>query len=96
MGKAKKSKPKAHKSPIGLASRDISDLEAEDRVGPINSILEQLQSFNNEDKQCGMQALSTLCQRESNTEDIVNSEVVKIVSPLLLDQDKNIRHAAAG
>jgi HEAT repeat-containing protein 3 len=45
---------------------------------------------------CGLQALSHLCQKEHNIQAIISSDCVRIVSPLLVDQDSNIRHAAAG
>lgn len=99
MGKTKKGKSKPHKvSPTGLAS--VRDVEMEDNGtedgGPINSILEQLKSPSADEKMCGLQAMSMICQKEHNIQAIVNSELVRISSPLLVDPDENIRHAAAG
>lgn len=98
MGKTKKGKSKPHKSnPTGLISMKDTEMDdSEMSGGPINSILEQLQSVSADEKMCGLQALSTLCQKEHNIQAIVDSEIVRIASPLLVDQDANIRHAAAG
>lgn len=98
MGKTKKGRPKPHKSnPTGLRSmRDAEMDESGPSTGPINSILEQLQNVNTDEKMCGLQALSTLCQKEHNIQAIVDSEIVRIAAPMLVDQDANIRHAAAG
>lgn len=95
MGKTKKGKTKPHKiNPTGLMS--MSDVDLDESGGPINSILDQLQCANSDEKMCGLQALSTLCQKEHNIQAIVDSEIVRIAAPLLVDQDINIRHAAAG
>lgn len=98
MGKTKKGKPKPHKvNPIHnlLTPEDGMD-ENEPSGGPIQSILDQLQSPSSDFKMCGLQALSTLCQKEINIAAIVSSEIVRTAAPLLVDQDANIRHAAAG
>ncbi|CRK86711.1 CLUMA_CG000544, isoform A [Clunio marinus] len=98
MGKTKKGKPKPHKSnPTGLVSmRELEMDENGSTGGPINSIIEQLQSVNSDEKMCGLQALSTLCQREYNIQSIVDSEIVRIAAPMLVDHDLNVRHATAG
>lgn len=97
MGKTKKGKPKPHKvNPTGL--RSVRDEEMDDNSsegGPVNSILEQLQSPSSDEKMCGLQALSMLCQKEHNIQAIVESELVRMAAPLLVDEDENIRHAAA-
>jgi HEAT repeat-containing protein 3 len=99
MGKTKKGKSAPHKkNPTGLRSlRDIeNDEEAEGSGGPIGTIVDQLGSGSSDEKMCGLQALSTFCQREQNIQQIVNSELLRVVSPLLVDQDINVRHATAG
>lgn len=98
MGKTKKGKPKPHKSnPTGLPSvRDFDMDENGSEGGPITSILEQLQSPSADEKMCGLQALSMICQKEHNIQAVVNSDLVRISAPLLVDPDENIRHAAAG
>lgn len=96
MGKAKKTKTsKPAVNPIGTVANE-EDLELSNNGGPIQSILDQLQSANPEDKMCGLQALSMLCQNEYNIKSIVDSEIVRIAAPFLIDNDLDIRHAAAG
>lgn len=99
MGKTKKGKSKPHKAnPTGLPSIDDMEFDSDERGsgGPIDSILQQLQSSNSEEKMCGLQSLSTLCQKEQNIDAIVRSDLVRIASPLLVDNDINIRHAVSG
>lgn len=97
MGKTKKGKSKPHKAnPTGLPSIDDMEFDGDERKGPIDSIIDQLQSPSSDEKMCGLQSLSTLCQKEHNIEAIVRSDLVRIVSPLLVDTDVNIRHAASG
>lgn len=97
MGKTKKGKSKPHKAnPTGLPSVKDFDMEDEQGSSSLAPILEQLNSNKADDKMCGLQALSTLCQREHNIQAIVDSDLVRIASPLLMDPDVNIRHAAAG
>lgn len=99
MGKTKKGKPKQHKAtPIHhlLSPDDDAMEENESSGGPIHCIMEQLQANSSDYKMCGLQALSTLCQKEVNIPAIISSEIVRTASPLLVDQDANIRHAAAG
>jgi hypothetical protein len=99
MGKTKKGGSKPHKkNPTGLSS--LGDLDLDENPsstrGPIANIIEQLQSASPDEKMCGLQTLSTLCQREQNIKGIMNSEIIRIVFPLLVDSDENIRHACAG
>ena len=99
MGKTKKGKSKPHKkNPTGL--RTLRDLELDDSErnsnGPISTILDQLQSASTDEKMCGLQALSTFCQQEQNIQQILNSEIIRISSPLLVDNDVNVKQATAG
>ncbi|CAG9798168.1 unnamed protein product [Chironomus riparius] len=99
MGKTKKGKSKPHKkNPTGLQS--LRDLENEGdgstSSGPINTIIDQLQSASNDEKMCGLQSLSTLCQRELNIKQIIDSDLVRIAAPLLIDPDINVRQACSG
>lgn len=100
MGKTKKGKSKAGKTnPTGLPSMQELEMEDEEVATgsrPIQMILEQLQSPSPDEKMCGLQALSTLCQKEHNIKSIVDSDIVRIAAPLLVDPDINIRHSAAG
>jgi len=96
MGKVRKPKiQRQNIDPIGLMNAIAND-ELEPRENPIQAIQEQLQSANNEDKMCGLQTLSMLAQNENRVALILSSDVVRIAAPLLVDQDQNIRHSAAG
>ena len=99
MGKTKKGKSTPHKkNPTGL--RSLRDMELDESElnpgGPIATILDQLQSASTDEKMCGLQALSTFCQQEKNIQQILNSEIIRIASPLLVDNDTNVRQATAG
>lgn len=99
MGKTKKGKSGPHKkNPTGL--RSLRDLEGEENLnpggGPVANIVDQLESSNVDEKMCGLQTLSTFCQREHNIKAIVDSEIVRIAAPLLVDNDLNVRQAVSG
>lgn len=99
MGKTKKGKSKPHKkNPTGLQSlRDLQNEDSEGNSGnPISTIYDQLQSANIDEKMCGLQALSTFCQREQNIQAILNSDIIRAASPLLVDSDVNVAQATAG
>lgn len=97
MGKTKKGKAKPHKTnPTGLRSARDEELdENASEGGPVNSIIEQLQSPSPDEKMCGLQAMSLFCQKNYNIQAIINSELVRITAPLLVDPDENVRHASA-
>lgn len=92
MGKYKKGKSKPHKkNPIGLPSINDNNLEMEDdKPNTIQSIIEQLSSPSPDEKMCGLQALSHLCQNERNIREIISSEIVRIASPFLVDPGESL------
>ena len=94
MGKAKKLKTNKPNPISGLVIQE-DEFESSNN-SPIQSILDQLNSPNPEDKMCGFQALSMLSQNEYNIKQIVNSEIVRIAAPFLIDTDQEIKHAASG
>lgn len=100
MGKIKKQRNNRANlvDPVGLGLNfAIDDDELNGQyANPVAAIEEQLQSANNEDKMCGLQSLSMLCQAERNIPKILDSQIVRIASPMLIDSDVNVRHAAAG
>lgn len=75
---------------------NLDDELSGSRVDPISAIEEQLVSVNNEDKMCGLQTLSMLCQAERSIPSVLASQIVRITAPMLVDADQNIRHAASG
>ncbi|KAJ6646993.1 HEAT repeat-containing protein 3, partial [Pseudolycoriella hygida] len=101
MGKTRKPKSKLAKvNPIGIPSvRDLNKelLTSEDHPhGPIASIVDQLQSVNLEEKMCGLQSLSFLCQNQQRIDEIMESDIVKTVASWLMDPCKSIRNSTAG
>ena len=102
MGKTKKNKQNAAKvNPIGIPSmRDVmlnEEMFGEDDnpEGPIAQIVEQLQSVSVEEKMCALQALSFICQNQQRINEIIESEIVKIIASWLMDKNKSIRNATA-
>lgn len=101
MGKTRRNKLRSNQSnPVGIPSVNEISLEEElsssKTAGPVPAIMEQLQSVNSEDKMCGFQTLSTLCQNEQDIDEIIASDIVRTAAPFLVDSDLNIRQAAAG
>lgn len=100
MGKLKKPRTRAAKrNTVGVPTNisDIDEFDAEDELsGPVQPIMDQLQSVSVEEKMCGLQTLSTLCQNNTNIPTIMESDIVRIAAPLLADRNLNIRHATAG
>lgn len=104
MGKTRKTKSHAAAavSPTGLQSLRDAGFDEElfgseaHPEGPITAIVEQLQSACVEDKMCALQALSFLCQNQQRTQEIQDSDIVKIVASWLMDANKSIRQATAG
>jgi HEAT repeat-containing protein 3 len=90
MGKYKKGKSKPHKkNPVGLPIVDDDNLDMDDdKPSTVQSITEQLSSPSPDEKMCGLQALSHLCQNERNIQAIVSSDIVRIASPFLVDPGK--------
>lgn len=103
MGKTRKTKPKAAKvNPLGIPS--VRDVNLDEELltneahpdGAIGSIAEQLQSACLEEKMCGIQALAFISLNPQKATAIVESDIVKIVSPLLMDANQSVRNAVAG
>jgi len=105
MGKTRKSRKvyKARDDPVGLDSA-IEELEngmdkefgksGEDSI--LLNIIEQLQSVNPEDRICGCHSLASLTSKQEVREKALQTKVVRICGPLLLDQDIMVVQAAAG
>lgn len=103
MGKTRRSKDRPNNdNPLGLPSinsmlmqEELNGIE-ETTVGPITAIVEQLQSVSVEEKMCALQTLATLCQNHQKINGIIESDIVRIAGPLLMDPNINIRNATAG
>jgi len=105
MGKTRKSRKvlKARDDPVGLDSA-IAELEngMDKEFGVagdesiIENIIEQLKSVNPEDRICGCHSLSSLSSRQEAREKALQSKVVRICGPLLIDHDQLVAQAAVG
>lgn len=101
MGKTRKPKAKvAQVNPIGIPSlRDFNEelLAAEDHMdGPIQAMIDQLQSISVEEKMCALQSLSFMCNNGQRIQEIIKSDIVKTIASWLVDPCKSIRNATAG
>lgn len=99
MRKTKTHAAAANSNPTGLPSvRDMEEMfgDEEDTDGPIAALVDQLQSISLEEKMCALQALSFICQNQQRTQEIQDSEIVKIIASWLVDPNQSIRNATAG
>lgn len=107
MGKTKKAKMRGKRDPIGLplSAENVEDFEQimgfgggsnNASRGPIEPIIDQLMSVNVEEKMCALQTLSTLCQNNTKIPLIIESDIVRIAAPFLVDRNLSIRQATAG
>lgn len=102
MGKMRKTKTHAAAAkvnPTGLPSvRDMEEMfgDEEHPEGPIAALVDQLQSISVEEKMCALQALSFICQNQQRTQEIQESDIVKIIASWLIDPNQSIRNATSG
>ncbi|XP_075151544.1 HEAT repeat-containing protein 3 [Haematobia irritans] len=105
MGKTRKTKTRfgLKVNPIGLEATEVDDFlnaceefEATGGSGPIESIREQLQNANIEEKLNGLQSFAVLTASKDKVTAICQSDVVRIAAPLLFEKDLSVRNAAAG
>lgn len=102
MGKMRKTKTHAAAAkvnPTGLPSvRDMEEMfgDEDHPDGPIPALIEQLQSISVEEKMCALQALSFICQNQQRTQEIQDSDIVKIIASWLVDPNHSIRNATSG
>lgn len=90
-------------NPIGIPSvRDIEQNEeffgGDDEMpeGPISALRDQLQSISIEEKMCALQALTVMCQNKTRIDEIIETDIVKIIASWLMDPNRSIRNATAG
>lgn len=60
------------------------------------AIREQLQSASTEEKMIGLQSMAFLSLNSRKAEAMCETDIIRIASPLLVDQNENIRNAVAG
>lgn len=102
MGKTRKSKTKTKVNPVGIPSEREFSMDDELLAGQshpestIAAISDQLQSTSIEEKMCGIQAMAFLSLNPQKAKAIIESDIVKIAAPLLMDTNKSVRNAVAG
>lgn len=102
MGKTRKSRYRGKKAdPVGIPNlRDniLSDevIDGEHSESAINTIRDQLQSANQENKMCGLQTMAFLSLNQEKAHAMCENGIIRIAAPLLFDPNKNIRNAVAG
>lgn len=102
MGKTRKQKYRTKKPNQGgnqhlgdaLFSEEFNDKDHSEDA--FMAIREQLQSANTEEKMVGLQSMAFLSLNPKKTEAMCQSDIIRIASPLLIDQNQNIRNAVAG
>ncbi|KAL0851138.1 hypothetical protein ABMA28_007003 [Loxostege sticticalis] len=97
MGKVKKSKPARSRKPVVETHSDEEEqVPVDSKENALQTILDQLQAANVEEKYCGLQTLAMLIESPENIEPILNRGIVKVAAPLLIDPASSVRNAAAG
>lgn len=102
MGKTRKQRYRTKKANQGGVQHSRDELFSEEFNGEDQSedafiaIREQLQSASTEEKMIGLQSMAFLSLNPKKTEAMCESDIIRIASPLLVDQNANIRNAVAG
>lgn len=102
MGKTRKQRNRTNKPSQGGAPQLPDAIFNEEFNGEDHSedafiaIRDQLQSASTEEKMIGLQSMAFLSLNPKKTEAMCESDIIRIASPLLVDQNENIRNAVAG
>ncbi|XP_026319667.1 HEAT repeat-containing protein 3 isoform X2 [Hyposmocoma kahamanoa] len=96
MGKIRKLRPSKHKKGGADSSDEEEQVPIDSKENAIQTILDQLQAANVEEKYCGLQTFAMLIENPENVEQVLSQGIVKSVAPLLLDPAGSVRNAAAG
>ncbi|PZC79107.1 hypothetical protein B5X24_HaOG216796 [Helicoverpa armigera] len=97
MGKIRKPKPaRARRSQAAEESDEEEQLPVDSKENAIQTILDQLQGADVEEKYCGLQTFAIMIENPENVPHIMNRGLVKVAAPLLIDQASSVRNAAAG
>ncbi|XP_063395183.1 HEAT repeat-containing protein 3 [Cydia fagiglandana] len=97
MGKIRKPKrTKVRQNVVAQNSDDEEEVMGDSKENVVQTILDQLQAANVEEKYCGLQTFAMLIETPENIELVLNKGLIKVVAPLLLDQASSVRNAAAG
>ncbi|KOB71817.1 71 kDa protein [Operophtera brumata] len=97
MGKIRKPRPGRAKrnEPVEDTSQE-EEIPIDSKENAIQTVMDQLQAPNVEEKYCGLQTLALLIEDPSNVPQIIEQGLVKVAAPLLLDAASSVRNAAAG
>lgn len=94
MGKVKKQK---HKKRSTLIEDKVEEeMPVDSKENAIQTIIDQLQAANMEEKYCGLQTFALLIENPENIDEILSRGVVRVAAPLILDSAMTVRNAAAG
>ncbi|CAH0695237.1 unnamed protein product [Spodoptera exigua] len=97
MGKIRKSKPPRAKRSLAADNSDEEEqLPVDNKENAVQTILDQLQGADIEEKYCGLQTFAMLIENPENIPLIINRGLVKMAAPMLLDPASSVRNAAAG
>lgn len=102
MGKTRKPRNKTKVNPVGIPSDRDFNLNEEllaDESQPetaLAAIRDQLQSSSVEERMCGIQAMAFLSLNQQKAKAFIESDIIKIAAPLLMDANKSVRNAVAG
>ncbi|XP_039758896.1 HEAT repeat-containing protein 3 [Pararge aegeria] len=98
MGKVRKrkAKPSQTVNNATVHSSDEEELPVDNKENMIQTIIDQLQGANVEEKYCGLQTFAMLLENQESLREMINRGLVKMVAPLLIDPTSSVRNAAAG
>ncbi|XP_026732273.1 HEAT repeat-containing protein 3 [Trichoplusia ni] len=98
MGKVRKTKPSRvrRSEPVDNTSDEEEQLPVDSKENALQTILDQLQAADVEEKYCGLQTLALMIENPENVPQVMARGLVKAAAPLLLDQASSVRNATAG
>ncbi|CAK1540045.1 unnamed protein product [Leptosia nina] len=95
MGKIKKRKQNRRQNQ-DVEETIEEEIQIDTKENVIQTIIDQLQAVNVEEKYCGLQTLSMLIESPDNVEPVIKQGLIKMIAPLLLDTAGSVRNAASG
>ncbi|XP_034236433.1 HEAT repeat-containing protein 3 [Thrips palmi] len=103
MGKARKDRKRGPRhDPVGLNGSECVEEELNGSKASVNkgealiqTVVDQLQSSNVDDKLCGLHMLSEVFDGRT-LEEVVRNRVVRMAAPLLVDPNSTVRNSTAG
>ncbi|GBP75301.1 HEAT repeat-containing protein 3 [Eumeta japonica] len=94
MGKVRKTKTKRNKS--NAENENNGQVIVDSKENAIQTILDQLQAPNVEEKCCALQTMALLAESSENVQEIISNDVVRAAAPFLVDSAGSVRNIAAG